>query len=127
MLDLPPTTCERCGGCCGIVPCTEAEFQAVQRYAQTQQVTPRRQGITCPYWQQTGCLVYPVRPLLCQLMGHTPRLTCRHGHNHHLPDKQVERLMRKYRKKPATRYLHEACFLPATILELLHAEAEHGN
>jgi len=101
------------------VPCTEAEFQQIQAYVQTHQIVARPQGITCPFWSPAACTVYPVRPVLCQLMGHTPGLHCHHGHNMNLSDKDVERLMRKYRKHPAPRYVHEVCFLPVTIDELL--------
>jgi Fe-S-cluster containining protein len=111
MLELPPIVCERCGRCCGPVPCTEVEYQAVLAYAREHRVVPVRQELTCPFWCATGCTVYPVRPLLCQLMGHTRGLECSRGHNVNLSEKQAERLMRKYKKKPAPRFLHDVCHL----------------
>lgn len=33
----------------------------------------------CPYFENNSCLIYPVRPLVCRLMGLTPLMPCPRG------------------------------------------------
>ncbi|MFA4971564.1 MAG: YkgJ family cysteine cluster protein [bacterium] len=92
---LPPMTCDPgCGDCCGIVPVTETEFQRVARYAREHAVEPLRQRITCPWFQQGSCAVYPARPLPCRLFGHTPGLACPRGHSAFVWEREIQRMMR---------------------------------
>jgi len=92
---LPPMRCDDgCGDCCGVVPVTETEYRAVERYAKAHGITPLDQNDTCPFFQNGTCAVYDVRPTLCRLFGHTPGMTCPHGYNVNVPDRDVDRIMR---------------------------------
>ena len=79
---LPPMRCdEGCGACCGVAPATETEYRRVERYIEEEGITPVADGdeLTCPFYQQGRCVVYPVRPLICKLFGtrRTSRLRAR--------------------------------------------------
>jgi Fe-S-cluster containining protein len=79
---LPVMRCDvNCGACCGIVLCKEGEYQKVVEYAAANGIAPVKQGITCPWYQGGTCSVYPVRPGICRLFGHTEDLVCKHGYN----------------------------------------------
>lgn len=74
-----------CGECCGPVIVTEAEYQAVRRFAQDRGIKPKRQGTTCPFYQEGGCAVYSVRPFACRLFGHVAEMPCPRGYNVDIP------------------------------------------
>lgn len=89
---LPPMRCDDgCGDCCGAVPATAAERARVETYARTHGIEPRRQGITCPWYDGKRCAVYTVRPLVCVAMGHVPRLECSRGYNRNVPARAVDK------------------------------------
>lgn len=103
---LPPMGCEpHCGECCTIVPATETEFQRVRRYAEEHEVTPRAQGLTCPFYQGGGCAVHEVRPNICRVFGYLPQLVCGRGHNVTGVEDQAERMIRA--TGAPSRFLHE--------------------
>lgn len=104
---LPVMQCDdNCGECCGPVPCTETEFSRVVAYAREHGIQPRDQGITCPWYQQGICQVHPVRPALCRLFGHDPKMNCPHGYNVNLTGRQLTKWQRSIGQ--CTRMLHEA-------------------
>lgn len=103
---LPVMKCDTdCGGCCGVVLCKEGEFQKVTEYAAEKGLTPIKQGLTCPWYQEGTCAVYPVRPGICRLFGHTEGLECKRGYNVNVSGQ----LLRNAQKAigNATRCLHE--------------------
>lgn len=103
---LPVMQCDSgCGACCGVVMCKEGEYQKIIEYAEANQITPINQGATCPWYQQGTCSVYPVRPGLCRLFGHTERMTCKHGYNVNISS-GLERVAKRAIGN-ATRCLHE--------------------
>ena len=101
---LPAMQCDRCGSCCGPVLCTEAECHAVDTYVTTHSITKTEypvDSLTCPYFAPgVGCLVYPVRPFLCRLYGHTPKLLCAREHNTDVAADVEHRLTREYKREP---------------------------
>lgn len=104
---LPVMQCDpNCGECCGVVPCTQGEFVAVEAYAMENGLTPVAQGLTCPWYQNGGCAVHPVRPAVCRLFGHVPQLECPRGYNVNVGGT----LKRKWDEKVqgATKFLHQA-------------------
>ncbi len=106
-LTLPAMQCDtNCGLCCGVVACTQGEYEAVQNYASEHGLSPVAQGLTCPWYQSGQCAVHDARPAVCRLFGHTERLECPKGYNVNVSGV----LLRKYneRIKAATRVLHEA-------------------
>src|SRR5574342_1171606 len=106
---LPTMQCDRhCGDCCGIVLCHFDEYDRVERYAKEHGIVPKPQGRICPYYQDGQCTVYEVRPMVCQLFGHSPDLVCSRGYNRNLPDDVHERVMGRYLKQGfPQRFLHE--------------------
>jgi Fe-S-cluster containining protein len=99
---------EHCGECCGLVPVTETEFRRVERFVKERSIVPIEHADgTCPLYQNGTCTVYPVRPLVCQLFGHSanPLMTCPRGYNVNLPERDVLRMIHANGK--TTRVLHE--------------------
>src|SRR5271157_424213 len=94
---LPSMQCDDgCGACCGLVPATETEFRRVERYIKEHNITPVEYNDgTCPLYQNGKCTVYPVRPLICQLFGHSedPMMQCIHGYNVNIPEREVQRMV----------------------------------
>lgn len=104
---LPVMQCDtNCGECCGPVMATEGEFTAIEQYAAKNGLSPVKQGLTCPWYQGGQCTVHEVRPALCRLFGHSPRMNCPHGYNVNIGGT----LLRKWNEKVggASRFLHEA-------------------
>jgi Fe-S-cluster containining protein len=106
---IPPMHCDTgCGKCCGVVPATETEFRAIQRFIAEQGVAPAAHTDgTCPFYQNGGCAIYPVRPLVCRLFGHSadPLMTCPLGYNVNIPERDAVRMIRANGK--TTHLLHE--------------------
>lgn len=118
---LPEMRCDRhCGECCGVVMCSEDDYQRVKRYAKRRGIKPLEQGIDCPFYQDGQCAVYEARPLICRMYGHfaDDKLTCPRGYNVNMPlrvkDLFDERIIAASGKP---RFLHE--MLPGGI-EILH-------
>ena len=94
-----------CGDCCGVVPVTVQEYDRVVAYANLHGIVPLTQGVTCPFFQEGTCKVYPVRPRMCQMFGHTAKLKCSRGYNTNvLSDREVQREMKRNGKP--NRMLH---------------------
>jgi Fe-S-cluster containining protein len=106
---IPPMKCdEHCGECCGIVPVNETEFRRIERFVREQGIVPMSHADgTCPLYQNGTCTVHPVRPLVCQLFGHSadPLMTCPRGYNVNLPEREVVRMIRGNGR--TTHVLHE--------------------
>jgi Fe-S-cluster containining protein len=97
-----------CGECCGVVPATETEFRAIQRFIADNRIEPAAHTDgTCPFYQNAGCAIYPVRPLLCRLYGHSADqlMTCPRGYNVNMAERDVVRMLRGNGKN--THVLHE--------------------
>ena len=106
MKKLPVMRCDAgCGDCCGVAPVTEEEYERVVGYARSRGIAPVKQGVTCPYYQKGVCQVYEVRPIICVVFGHSPRLGCSRGYNRNVPESVVIDLVRATGR--ATRVLHE--------------------
>lgn len=65
-----------CTDCCGPVPFSRAEWQAVKVKKHH-----RRGCLDCPYSKGGACEIYEQRPFICRLFGATedPKLACPHG------------------------------------------------
>lgn len=78
------TRCKNCGECCGLIPASKSEIQEIRRYLKNHsEIRPRNQGIICPF-RNNGlmkCDIYPVRPIICRLMGVTKGMTCKYGNS----------------------------------------------
>lgn len=86
MLNIPEHTgCRNCGDCCTLVPATPAEIDEIRRYISEKGITPlrKRGSMACPFHDdgQKRCVIYPVRPLICRLMGVAKGLNCRCGNS----------------------------------------------
>jgi Fe-S-cluster containining protein len=103
---LPTMKCDSgCGECCGLAPTTEAEFRRVEAFIQEHGIQPINQGITCPFYQEGRCAIYPVRPLSCQLFGHSEKMVCPRGYNTNIPERKLRRAA--LRNGSASKVLHE--------------------
>lgn len=93
MIPLAPipehTNCQNCGECCGPLPLDDKELSAIADYVSqhkdAQAVAAQRKNdpLTCIYRdeQKHRCAVYPVRPLICRLMGVSKGMQCPHGNS----------------------------------------------
>lgn len=73
-----------CTECCGPVPCTKEEFDAIPDIPEKLAPVCDEQGermLVCRFKSETGCLIYEHRPLICRLFGAVSEavLTCPHG------------------------------------------------
>lgn len=89
LLNIPAHTgCVNCGQCCGIIPATRQEIEVIRNYLSTRPALQRRaqaQSIrsTCPFrdGQRKRCIIYPVRPTICRLMGVAKGMQCANGNS----------------------------------------------
>jgi len=86
-----------CGRCCGPVPVTARELGRVRAYMKQHGIKPNPNPapLQCPLYDGQSCTVHPVRPLLCRVFGHTPRLDCCRGYNVNLPDQVIATAVRQ--------------------------------
>lgn len=75
--------CTNCGACCGIVPASIPEINAIRNYIAVNGIRPihHREFGTCPFRDNEAkkCLIYPVRPTVCRLMGVAKGMKCLNG------------------------------------------------
>jgi Fe-S-cluster containining protein len=118
---IPSMHCDAgCGECCGVVPATEKEFRDIQRFIDEHAIVPAASlDGTCPFYQNGGCAIYPVRPLICSLFGHSadPLMTCPRGYNVNVPELDVVLKLRA--NGPTTHVLHELAPNWADIAHLI--------
>jgi len=124
---IPSMQCDdHCGECCGLVPVTQTEFRRVERFVAENNIVPvEHDDGTCPLYQSGTCTVYPARPLICQLFGHSadPLMTCPRGYNVNLPERDVVRMLSGNGR--TTRVLHE--LLPQWRAKRLTKTAGHDT
>lgn len=86
---IPQSTCEpNCGKCCGPIMPSLAEIRNVKDWCQQRRVEYKdflsitEEG-SCPYLSlEKKCLIYPIRPFLCRLVGVATDLPCPLGKCH---------------------------------------------
>lgn len=74
MLNIPKhTNCTNCGKCCGFVPVSGAELNAIRDYIAVNGIKPivSADKSICPFRDEKAkkCLIYPARPIICRLFG----------------------------------------------------------
>lgn len=79
---IPDFMCTKgCHECCqnfGVPSRTKVEDERISAFLKKNAMKPgEAQGITCPYLNETGCTIYPVRPLICRLYGTSPNYRCK--------------------------------------------------
>ena len=80
-----PFHCQRCGECCGPVLVSVEEWETIAAFCWVEGIEPvdywAYQAVPdCPFLRHgddgCSCAIYEVRPRVCRLMGHVPRLNC---------------------------------------------------
>jgi Predicted Fe-S-cluster oxidoreductase len=78
-------TCKQCGGCCGPVPATKTEFEAIKQVVNSMSQEERKRlkdqdrgELTCILLdtENKRCSVYNARPLICRQYGQIRELQC---------------------------------------------------
>ncbi len=69
-----------CHTCCqdfGVPSRTQAEDKRIKVFLKKKSMqSGKAQGNTCPYLNESGCSIYPVRPLICRLYGTSVNYRC---------------------------------------------------
>lgn len=65
--------CSKCGECCSnFLPISQTELDIIQAYVIKHNIKPQMQmlimqnRLSCPYYNGKKCLIYEVRPLICE-------------------------------------------------------------
>ncbi len=79
---IPSFICtEGCHECCqnfGVPSQTRVEAERIKAFLREHaRRIGQAHGTTCPYLNETGCSIYPVRPLICRLYGTSPNYRCK--------------------------------------------------
>lgn len=74
VLNIPKhKNCTNCGKCCGIIPISIPELNAIRDYIAVHGINPIKHEdiMKCPFRdeKQKKCLIYEARPLVCRLFG----------------------------------------------------------
>jgi|GEM_PF-3128064 len=77
--------CNNCGDCCGVIPATTKEIELIKKHLRDNpNIKPvNENSIECPFRdiKIKRCLIYPVRPLVCRLMGVVKGMECQNGNS----------------------------------------------
>lgn len=83
--------CKNCGDCCGVIPAAANEIKHIQEYLDKhpmiREIAQRQShSIKCPFRDETNrkCLIYPVRPIVCRLMGVCSGMSCTYGNSNNI-------------------------------------------
>jgi len=116
---LPQMKCDTgCGECCGVAPANEQEYRRALAVARSKKLVLKRQGPTCPFYQEGTCQIYDARPFACRLFGHVRGMRCPRGYNTNIQDHEAARMV--IQNGVPTRVLHEVLVelgLAATLEE----------
>lgn len=84
VLNIPQhKNCKNCGECCGVIPASVSEVNAIRDYIAINGINPVKhaeKGI-CPFRDNENkkCLIYSVRPIICRLFGVCQGMECPNG------------------------------------------------
>jgi Fe-S-cluster containining protein len=56
----------------------------------------RKNGMHCPYLSKKGCIIYPVRPIVCRLQGVTKELLCNHNINILMSEEELNKVKTRF-------------------------------
>ena len=105
LLNIPShTNCNNCGECCYMVMASESEIENIKKYIRKNpdvlKKTGKRLSLKCMFRddKEKKCLIYPVRPLVCRLMGVTKGMECSQGNSHNIDGYKF--FSNKFTKKP---------------------------
>ena len=88
ILNIPKhTNCVNCGSCCGLIPLSSRELKAIKDYVAANDVAIGKASVmNCPFRDEANkrCAIYPVRPLMCRLMGVAKGCDCPNGNSHNI-------------------------------------------
>lgn len=93
---IPDFECQHCHQCCGPIIWFEPEEILIREYLQKQKIRRfvwtieefEQKHMRCPYLGENGCIIYPVRPIVCRLQGNIPELECKSIKNHKMMSKR---------------------------------------
>lgn len=105
LLNIPEhKNCQNCGGCCGPVPASKKEIENINKYLKDNPKILKQlkepKVLTCIFRNEEHkkCLIYPVRPLVCRLMGVAKGLVCENGNSANIDG--VKFMNETFREKP---------------------------
>lgn len=89
LLNVPAHTgCVNCGDCCGIILVSPEELKRIKDYVAGRPeirsfANDHRSLEECPFRDDEAkrCKIYPVRPMICRLMGICKGMRCAHGNS----------------------------------------------
>lgn len=74
--------CTNCGRCCGIIPVSSIELKEIRAYVSKHNIKAINiHSMICPFRDDKKkiCVIYPVRPMICRLMGVVEGMECPNG------------------------------------------------
>jgi Fe-S-cluster containining protein len=90
LLNIPAhTNCRNCGDCCTVIPASRQEVRAIRAYLEAhpeikkQAQAHSHRTLECPFRDNEAqrCIIYPVRPAICRLMGVCAGMECSYGNS----------------------------------------------
>lgn len=83
------TGCKNCGECCSVIAVYRGEVEKIRQYlkmhptARDHAIRQAGQMLLCPFRdnEQKRCVIYSVRPVVCQLMGVCSQMECLYGNS----------------------------------------------
>ena len=92
VLNIPEhVTCRNCGCCCGIIPVNSKELTTIKEYIAEHKpaLIKQKNPINCPFLDVDNmCAIYPVRPMICRLMGVARGCNCKCGNSANIDGKK---------------------------------------
>lgn len=99
MLNIPiHKGCRNCGECCGMVPVNLQEKDRISKYLKDNPEIRKNINknidefdINCKFRNDKDkrCMIYPVRPTICMLMGVSKELHCKYGNSYEIDGKRL--------------------------------------
>lgn len=83
--------CTNCGECCGPVPVTHQELQAIKKTIKempqrriNQLMSQKREPLKCIFWdtKKKNCSIYESRPEVCKMFGFYQGMECPDNRSH---------------------------------------------
>lgn len=98
---IPQVPCRQCHQCCKQIMWFKPEEINIRSYLKKHNLSYitwsdeefRAHDMNCPYLDEDGCRIYPVRPIVCRLQGVISELYCPFQSELLLTDVQVKQIM----------------------------------
>jgi Fe-S-cluster containining protein len=105
-LKIPDFECKHCHKCCGPIIWFKPEEIFIRDYLKIHDIDYivwstdqfKNNDMRCPYIENDGCVIYPVRPIVCRLQGNVSEMPCKYNAKDGMSKELIDEIKKEFEK-----------------------------